>query len=106
MSRVRVAPSPIHGKGVFVTRTTTQGSLLDSGVVLEVEKITTRCPEVWDHVLSDEDGAWLPLGAAIFTNHARPPNAELYREGEQYELRAQRQLPMGTEVTIDYGAEW
>ncbi|MCZ6507071.1 MAG: SET domain-containing protein [Acidobacteria bacterium] len=96
---LRVAPSEIHGRGVFLRRDIDAGTFLgtyggrtvrhDGKYVLWVEEA---------HRIVGRAG----LAPLKYLNHADAPNT--YFDG--FDLYALRAVKAGEELTFDYGEEW
>ena len=99
--RVYVAPSPIHGLGLFAARTLQAGQLIG---VYDGPRVEHDGP----HVLWVEDepgGEWTGYDGRNdmrYMNHSGEPNAEM----DGLHCYALREIPPGAEITIDYGADW
>lgn len=115
--RVRVAPSPIEGRGLFATRGIAEEDTVlrldTSRVVTEEEPLRPEEGEREDHV------AYLAGGRAVLLpeperhlNHSCDPNAFLRTTEGVTRLLARRRIAPGEEVTIDYlvnthgGSSW
>lgn len=104
--RTRVRPSPIHGRGLFTEVDVAEGQLLG---VLDGQAVDpTVRPEVlfgeeWN-ALAEDRLLVRPIRTKYgFINHAPDPNCELVDEGRV--IRALRDVPAGTELTLDYTAQ-
>lgn len=97
-SLVYVDQSPIHGRGLFASRSLTAGQFIGfyEGPVVEEDGI---------YVLWVEDtpgGEWTGYDGRSemrFMNHADQPNAEL----DGLDCFAVTDISAGEEITIDYG---
>jgi SET domain-containing protein len=93
-----VAPSPIHGQGLFAARTLPAGKLIGFYEGQQVE-------EDGIYVLWIEDepgGSWTGYDGCNemrFMNHSDRPNAEM----DGLACYALEEIGPGTEITIDYG---
>lgn len=99
-SRVFVAESPIHGRGIFAVSRIRANALI--GVF---EGQPTR--KNGHHVLwyPDDDGRQVGIQVENdlrYINHSCTPNAEACGT----ELFATRNIQPGTEITIHYGDDW
>lgn len=97
---VRVAPSGLHGQGLFAD----EDIPADVCILPLVGRPTGRDGP---HVLWIEEEEGPPRGLRLtnearYVNHARDANAALYDEG-LYSLRSIRK---GEEITHDYGPDW
>ena len=99
--RVYVAPSPIHGRGLFAVRTLRPGQLIG---VYDGPRVEQDGP----HVLWIEDepgGDWIGYDGRNemrYMNHSAAPNAEM----DGLQCYALCEIPPGVEITIDYGPDW
>lgn len=98
--RIRVAVSPIHGRGVFARRPLQPGELIGiyAGPTAERDDVYV----LW---VEDNDGSWFGvdgMNELRFLNHSSLPNAEF--EGDA--LYARRSIAAGEELTIHYGEDW
>lgn len=98
---VYVAPSTIHGLGLFANVPISRGTYIGrySG---------TRTKENDTYVLWLEDGDGGMFGIdgdcdLRFANHSSKPNARMDSEGR---LFADADIPAGEEITWHYGDEW
>jgi len=117
-TRIGLAPSPIHGIGVFALADIPANTVdLFSppagewpGVSLEeIEKLPAHAQKLIDtYCLHDEGKVHLPphgfkmLEPAIFLNHSDTPNLA-QRDGGDYFITL-RDIRAGEELMIDYGA--
>ena len=76
---VYVAPSPIHGQGLFASASISSGELIAPARLL---------------------GKRTPAGR--FINHSLCPNAAMVEGGDQIGVEAARDIAAGEEVTVDY----
>jgi SET domain-containing protein len=96
--RVHVAPSPIHGKGLFAACPLQSGQLIG---IYEGPAVSEDGPHVlW---LEDEPGgSWTGYDGCNemrFMNHSNEPNAEM----DGLNCYALTDIRPGEEITIDYG---
>lgn len=95
---VYVAPSLIHGRGLYAARPLAAGQLIGIYQGPEVE-------EDGAHVLWIEDGngdRWIGFDGKNemrFINHSDEPNAEM----DGLDCYARVDIEAGAEITIDYG---
>lgn len=106
---LEIRPSPVHGRGVFVTRAYRPGTVLETAPVVvlppaEVETIaaTTLGRYVFDWY--GGEGA-MCFGWASLCNHASGANAEVVVRDDPplAQLLTVTWLHAGDEVLIDYG---
>lgn len=95
---IRVARSPLHGRGVFAARDLRKGERIG-----RFEGVPTRRDGA--HVLWCEAaaGRWVArrgTNALRFVNHGTSPNAEFVG----WDLVARRRIRAGDEILVDYGA--
>jgi uncharacterized protein len=100
--RIVVAPSPIHGKGVFATEPIRKGRPIGrfEGNVLREDDENSRDPHViWltDRRRSAPYPLWV-TNDMYFLNHSENPNAA-WRGREVYALR---EIARGEEILINY----
>lgn len=117
MSSVRVAPSPVEGKGVFATEPARGG---DTVLVLDTSRVIDE-----EHPLRPEEDehedhlAFLAGGKVVLLpeperhlNHSCDPNAYVHTVEMEVRVVARRPIQAGEEVTIDYlinthgGSSW
>lgn len=97
---VYVAPSTIHGRGLFARKPIERGEYIGTYEGPFAKRNGTHV--LW---IEDEDGQEVGISgrnALRFANHARNPNAEF----EGFDLYAQRTIAPGAEITVDYGSDW
>lgn len=92
-----VAESPVHGRGLFASRSIAEGEILGR----LVGKPTT---EDGPHVLwlSDETGFEVSCDLR-FINHSKQPNAIYY---DDLTVVALCDIAPGEEIVHDYGDDW
>jgi SET domain-containing protein len=104
-----IAPSPIHGQGLFATGTIRKGARVIEYLGEKISKAESarRCElQNWYIFSLDEnsdlDGnfAWNP---ARLVNHSCAPNCEAECEGGHIWLKALRDIAAGEEITFNYG---
>lgn len=91
---LRVANSPIHGKGLFATSEIRQGTIL--GKVRGIRTIRDDAYVLW---ISEFIGVRM-LCKYKYINHCDSPNVVLY---DTLEVCALRNIRAGEEITHDYG---
>jgi uncharacterized protein len=97
---VYVAPSRIHGNGLFANLMIPKGTYLGTYRGKRVEENDTYV--LW---LADAGGEFGIDGEndLRFANHSLQPNAEMDDQGRLYTLR---DIQPGEEITWHYGDEW
>jgi len=105
-----VAPSSVHGLGVFAAAPLSEGSLIEVCPVLLFPK--TQLAAVRQTILDDyyfdwgNDGEWyaFALGYGSLYNHAYQPNADygMDFENQVIEIYALRDIDPGEEIFINY----
>lgn len=96
--QVYIAPSPIHGRGLFAAQRLRKGQLIG---IYDGPQVDEDGP----HVLWVEDepgGDWTGydgINEMRFMNHSPQPNAEM----DGLHCYAMRDIPANREITIDYG---
>lgn len=99
-SRIRVATSPIHGRGLFACKRIRPGAYI---ATFEGDVTTENGMHVlWTRDEDDNEIGIEGRNALRFLNHSQRPNAEFIGA----DLHAVRNIEPGTELTIDYGADW
>lgn len=94
--RLQIAPSPLHGKGLFARDFIKQGTLL--GEIRGIRTVHDDCYVLW---LSEFIGVRM-LCKYKYINHSDSPNVILY---DTLEVCALRDIYPGEEITHDYGCE-
>ena len=100
MSRIAVAFSPIHGRGVFARQRIRSGARIGDFEGSETKRNGMHV--LW---VLEEDGSTLGIrgeNELRFLNHSRFPNSE-FRGAS---LHALRNIQPGREISIDYGDDW
>jgi len=87
---IRIAPSPIHGKGIFATKNIPCGKAF-----LALRKVANT---------GNQDKDWERTVVGRFTNHADSPNMDAQRMEEAVLYVTKKPLKNGTELTVSYGA--
>ncbi len=94
---VYVAPSPIHGRGLFARQPIKKGSHIGTYEGPQAKRNGKYV--LWIH---DEDGAELEgrrgMNLLRYLNHAEKPNAEF----DGYDLYATKTIRPGEEITFNY----
>lgn len=112
-SRITVRRSPIHGRGVFATRSLVAGELICEylGERISWDEAVRRHPRdlaLPDHTFYFDVGNGTVIDGAVggnsarWINHACSPNCEAEdREGRIF-IRTVKPVPAGEELSIDY----
>ena len=99
--RVYVAPSPIHGLGLFAACTVHPGELIGE---YDGPRVEQDGPYVlW--IEEEAGGKWIGYDGRNemrYMNHSDRPNAEM----DGLYCYALREIPRDSEITIDYGPDW
>ena len=82
----RIGKSPIHGKGMFATRSIRRGEII--GLALR----------------RDDDGELFQTILSRYLNHSNQPNLINVPKGDQFELVALRNIKPNEELVTDYAA--
>lgn len=95
---VKVARSPVHGKGLFARTDIAEGTELGR---LKVKKAKGDGPYVlW---IDDTDDRYRVLCDLRYINHASKPNVAYY---DDLTVEALRDIRQGEELLHHYGDEW
>jgi SET domain-containing protein len=109
--QVYVAPSELHGRGVFAGRSFAAGAVIEECPVLTVQAEQFAALDATDlYGFSfewEDDGAALALGYGSLYNHSWSPNARYDHDYERELVVYTAVLPIaaGEEVTINYSGE-
>jgi len=101
MEKLEVKPSPIHGDGLFATKTIRKGIIGKlHGKTLSRKQANKQAEH--PHLLWDvnEKVAMIVEGPLAYLNHSSDPNAEYSEDGY---VRALKKIKKGEEITHDYG---
>ena len=111
--RVHVDNSESRGRGVFTDTHYRPGDVvMECPCVDLTDKNIGAESEIREYVFShphDDQKIVVALGYCSLANHDDDPNAEWVfpeREHTTMVLRARRDIPPGSEVTISYGNDW
>jgi hypothetical protein len=87
---VKVAPSKIHGKGIFASKTLPAGK-----IILALRKVqnTGKADKDWERTI-----------VGRFANHADNPNMDVRRTEDMVFFVTKKPAKSGTELTVSYGA--
>jgi SET domain-containing protein len=111
-SKVVIAPSRVHGLGVFAIEPIRKGEVIEECPCLPLERGYEHLPSVINHYLYEwpygGDGRAVVWGSASIFNHAPSPNAnwQTLDDPPRCVFRATRDIGAGEEVFIDYGDEY
>lgn len=107
---VRIAKSPVHGRGMFATGRISRGTVLDRGYTVAFDDVPGERADILDRYAFDYDGKrrCVVLGIASLCNHKLDANAEIEIDEERgtYRLIARSAIKRGEEIFIDYGDEY
>lgn len=108
----RIAPSAIHGNGVFAVRDIAKGQIIEQCpcIVLEDgwQKIETVLHDYLYCWPFDGEGRAIVLGNGSLFNHDPHPNAKWTTDvaSRQCIYAATRDIPKNHEIFIDYGSDY
>jgi uncharacterized protein len=104
-----IAPSPIHGQGVFARHRISSGARILEYVGQKISKAESLrcCEQQNEYIFSvsdrfDLDGR-VDWNLARFVNHSCEPNCEALLESERIWIIAVRDISPGEELTFNYG---
>ena len=113
---VEVRQSPIHGSGVFATRTIPEDAIIleYTGERINEAEIDVRYPENMDglnhtfvfgirHDLNIDGGAG--GNESRWINHSCEPNCDSFDRDDRIFIRAAKRIRAGEELTYDYAIE-
>jgi SET domain-containing protein len=110
---IYVAPSELHGKGVFAARDISEGEIIEICPVLLFPK--AQLPDVRRTVLDDyyfdwgDDGEWYAvcLGYGSLYNHSYTPNAEygMDFDAQTIDFYCLRDITAGSEILVNYNGD-
>jgi len=110
---IYIAPSPLHGSGVFCARFITEGEVIEICPVIILPK--KELPWIKDSVLYDYYFIWgkeddclaIILGYGSIYNHSYKPNAEYFPDHENGTLSyyAYKDIPPGEEILVNYNGD-
>ncbi len=114
MTGLRVAPSPISGRGVFAERFFASGELLERCEVLRIpasQLKTVQETVLAQYLFSCDDGSGdvaIALGHGSVYNHSDDANAEYVKDAGNNLIvfTARRDIAAGEEVTVTYQRAW
>lgn len=108
----RIAPSAIHGNGVFATRLISKGQVIERCPCIILEPGWQRVATVLHDYLycwpKEGDGRAIVLGQGSLFNHDAKPNADWVTDeaGRQCVYHAVRDIQPGEEILINYGDDY
>jgi len=104
----KVAPSPIHGKGLFATRRIRKGDPIGRYTGRSCSKDMESNDNTYVIYRCNHDGrikdARLGTGDLRFINHSDRPNVDM--DWYSWEFFATRDIEPGEEILWSYGEEW
>lgn len=110
--KVVIAPSPVHGLGVFAVEAIAKGELIEECPCLPLEHGYERLSSVINHYLYEwplnGNGRAVVWGSASIFNHSEQANAswQTHDGPPRYVFEARRTIAAGEEIFIDYGREY
>jgi len=112
-SAIYVAPSDLHGQGVFAARDISAGEIIEICPVLLFPK--AQLANIRQTILDDyyfdwgEDGEWYAvcLGYGSLYNHSYAPNAEygMDFEAKTIDIYCVGDIHAGSEILVNYNGE-
>lgn len=111
-SKVVIAPSRVHGLGVFAIEPIRTGEVIEECPCLPLERGFEHLPSVINHYLYewplDGDGRAVVWGSASVFNHDPSPNAtwRTMPDPPRIVFTAARDIGAGEEVFINYGEDY
>ncbi len=111
---VTIRTSKGKGRGVFATRRFRAGEVIEAVPALLVPKdqAAALVNSFLGHYMFKTDNKKhlvIGLGITSMLNHGADANAEFFASIDSITIKARRAIPVGAEVTIDYGwgeADW
>lgn len=107
---LRIDQSPVHGRGVFASRTIASGEVFCTNPLFRIpshEREFLDQTSLYDHYFEFEDDAYIALGPISFLNHEEEPCADFQLDVEALtiSLTARRSIAVQEEISIHYGVE-
>lgn len=97
---VYVAPSKIHGKGLFALKRIKKGDLIGTFKGKSAKRDGTYVLWLVDEDTGEESGYRI-VNDMRFVNHSKPGNSELF----EFDLYATKSIKPDEEILMDYGWE-
>lgn len=106
--KTMVRRSPGKGRGLFAVKPIRRGEVIESSPALRVPEHERNLLEesfLKHYMFQTDDGKYyvVGLGYVAVANHSDAPNAEFDVTEDRVVIRAVKSIPVGTEVTVDYG---
>mmetsp|Transcript_96048 Transcript_96048/g.299112 ORF Transcript_96048/g.299112 Transcript_96048/m.299112 type:complete len:638 (-) Transcript_96048:46-1959(-) len=102
--------SHLHGRGVFATRTTEPGQLIESNPIIQMDEAGAEAliSYRWGAKNRGAGPFYIPMGNGCLYNHSERQNAhaQLDLGRNVLELVALEQLHVGQEVLVNYGSDY
>jgi len=112
IANTSVAPSPIHGLGLFATATIPQGTCLANldgqrvpWVVYAAREFAQDQFNEWNALLGDMLLVRSFRTKYSFINHSRTPNCAVVADGNSVRVTALAEIQHGEELFLDYRRE-
>jgi hypothetical protein len=106
IANTEVAPSPIHGRGLFARRAWAVGEVLGTldGQIIDAARYPAVVDALeWNALAPDRLLVRALRTSYGFMNHSADPNVAIEADGRT--MRALRSIAPGTELTLDYFAQ-
>lgn len=101
---VRIAPSPIHGRGVFANENLKEGDW--QYVYGDIRKVLPGDPVEVYGIEWDDIKTFIPYAPFCCCNHSNTPNCEISEydgHGDVMVIGALRDIATNEELLLDYG---
>lgn len=101
---VRIAPSPIHGRGVFANENLKENDW--SFVHGDIRKVLPGDPVEVYGIEWDDEKTFIPYAPFCCCNHSDTPNCEVSEydgHGDVMVIGTLRDIAVDEEITLDYG---
>lgn len=86
-----IAPSPIHGRGVYAKDEYQTGDTIDRALVLLPPELS-----------NPDEREYVRTTVGRFTNHSEHPNSKIVPNGNDWDLVATQEIQPGEEIVADY----
>eukprot|EP00906_Rhabdomonas_costata_P021492 RCo031205 len=105
---IRLGKSPIHGRGVFATKSFAPHETVEVCPTIEINSSHVGgLLEDYVYYGKERDQRVVVMGYGMLYNSWKNPNLSYYRDADNsFEFVAARAIEEGEELTIDYGDKW